>query len=250
MLAWTTRDAFARAGERTISIGVTMIRRPCPLLTTLLGIGIAAVLVAGCGSAAPTSSPTAETTSRPTATPTRTSSIGPSASAAPSVSPSPTPDLGLPHVNAALEDKLPGIIGGITLEKFSMPLSTYMASSTGGDKILYTPWLVKFGKNADDIDLAVAADLTQTETFHAQAIEVPGVDATALSGGFADVARKNKWPVNAKQVGPKSVLEIVDPATDAAGGLGTAYVYATGDVLYVVVTDDPALLLEAMIKLP
>ena len=248
MLASTTRDASARPGRRTISIGVTMIRRPGPSLTTLLGVAIATILVAGCGSAAPTSSPGAQATSRPTATPAPTRTSSPSA--VPSVSPSPTPDLGLPHVNAALEDGLPGIIGGIQLEKFSMPLSTYIASSKGGDKVLYTPWLVKFGKSPDDIDLAVAADLTKTETFHVQAIEVPGVDAPTLSSGFADVARKGKWPVNVKQVGPKSVLEIVDPVTDAAGGLGTAYVYAKGDVLYIVVTDDPALLLEAMIKLP
>jgi hypothetical protein len=154
-------------------------------------------------------------------------------------------------VNAALEDKLPDTIGGIELEKFSMPLSTYMASSKGGDKVLYTPWLVKFGKNADDIDLAVATDLTKTENFFVQAIEVPGVDAAALSSGFAQVARNNKWPVTPRSKGlPKSVLEIVDPATDASGGLGTAYVYASGDVLYIVVTDDVSLLLEALIKLP
>jgi hypothetical protein len=153
-------------------------------------------------------------------------------------------------VNAALEDKLPSVIADIQLEKFSMPLSTYIASSNGGDTVLYVPWLVAFGKTPDDIDLAVAADLTQTENFHAQAIEVPGEDATALSNGFADAARKQKWPVNVRTVGPKTVLEIVDTATADAGGLGTAYVYAKGDVLYVVVTDDPALLLEALIKMP
>lgn len=231
-----------------------MIRRPASSASALLGIGLAAVFAAGCGSATVTASPTATQTVLPTpmaaATTTPASSPSASGSASPSVSPSPSPDLGLPHVNAALEDKLPGVIGGITLEKFSMPLSTYMASSKGGDKALYTPWLVKFGKNPDQIDLAVAADLTQTENFFVQAIQVPGVDAASLTGGFASVARNEKWPVNPKTIATKSVLEIVDPATDAAGGLGTAYVYAKGDIMYIVVTDDASLLVEALILLP
>jgi hypothetical protein len=240
-----------------------MIRRPASFASALLGIGLAAVFAAGCGSATVTASPTAAQTVRttptatatttPTTTPAATPASSPSASesASPAVSPSPspTPDLGLGHVNAALEDKLPGVIGGITLEKFSMPLSTYMASSAGGDKILYTPWLVKFGMNPDQIDLAVAADLTQTENFFVHAIQVPGVDAAALTGGFAAVARKAGWPVTPKSIAATSVLEIVDPATDAAGGLGTAYIYAKGDIMYVIVTDDASLLLEALIDL-
>jgi hypothetical protein len=251
MLASSISDASAQSGERAISIGVTMIRRPHQFFTTLLGVGCTGILLAGCAGATPASPTPSSPTIRPTATRAASLVSSPSVSAAPSDSPSPTENLGLPHVNAALEDKLPGIIGGIQLEKFSWPLSTYVASLKGtGDSALYTPWLVKFGKTTGDVDMAVAADLTQTENFVAHAIEVPGVDAAALNGGFADEARKDKWPVSPKQVGPKNVLEIIDPVTTAAGGLGTAYVYAQGDVLYVVVTDDPALLLEALIKLP
>jgi hypothetical protein len=183
----------------------------------------------------------------PASSPSASGSALPSVSPSPSLSPS--PDLGLPHVDAALEDKLPGTIGGIQLEKFSMPLSNYMASSNGGDKVLYTPWLVKFGKSPDQIDLAEANDLTQTENFFVQAIQVPGVDAASLTGGFASAARNEKWPVTPKSVAATSVLEIVDPATDAAGGLGTAYVYARGDIMYIIVTDDESLLVEALIDL-
>jgi hypothetical protein len=228
-----------------------MIRRPSSSLTTLLGVGLAAILVSGCQSGAASVSPSTGPTSGHTAARSASPVASPSRSAAPTPTPSPTENLNLPHVNAALEDKLPDIIGSIQLEKFSWPLSTYIASlKGGGDSVLYTPWLVAFGKNAGDIDMAVASDLTKKENFFVQAIEVPGVDAATLSGGFAAVARKDKWPVSSKQVGPKNVLEIIDPATSAAGGLGTAYVYAAGDVLYTVVTDDSALLLEALIKLP
>jgi len=152
----------------------------------------------------------------------------------------------LVHVNASLEGKLPGMIGGVTLCTLSMPLSTFIASTKGGDSVLYTPWLAKFGKTPDQIDLAATVDLTQTLNFHEQAIEVPGVDAAALAGGFATVARSKKWPVTPKSIGPVSVLEIVDPATDAAGGLGTAYVFAKSDILYIVVTDDASLMINAL----
>ena len=188
-------------------------------------------------------------TTTPASSPSASGSALPSTSPNASLSPSPSPDLGLPHVDAALEDKLPGTIGGIQLEKFSMPLSNYMASSNGGDKVLYTPWLVKFGKSPDQIDLAEANDLTQTENFFVQAIQVPGVDAASLTGGFASVARNEKWPVTPKSIAATSVLEIVDPATDAAGGLGTAYIYARGDIMYIIVTDDVSLLVEALIDL-
>jgi hypothetical protein len=226
-----------------------MIRRPDSHASALIGIGLAAVFAAGCGSATVTASPTAAQTVLPTPTTTPASSPSASGSASPSACPSPTQDLGLGHVNAALEDKLPGVIGGICLEKFSIPLSTYMASPIGGDKVLYTPWLVKFGKKPDEIDLAEANDLSRTEKFFVQAIQVPGVEAAALTGEFANAARKEKWPVTPKSIAATSVLEIVDPATDAAGGLGTAYVYAKGDIMYIIVTDNESLLIEALIDL-
>ena len=228
-----------------------MIRRPDSHASALIGIGLAAVLATGCGSATMTASPTVTQTVLPQTTATATSASSPSASGStsPSVCPSPNQDLGLGHVNAALEDKLPGVIGGICLEKFSLPLSTYMASPIGGDKVLYTPWLVKFGKSPDQIDLAEANDLTQTENFFVQAIQVPGVEAAVLTGELANVARKEKWPVTPKSIAATSVLEIVDPATDAAGGRGTAYVYAKGDIMYVIVTDNESLLIEALINL-
>jgi hypothetical protein len=154
-------------------------------------------------------------------------------------------------VDAALEDKLPSTIGGVALTKFSAPLSSYVASADAGpDAALYAPWLVKFGKTPDDVDLAVALDIYQTVSFHAEAIQVPGVDAAALIAGFADVARKAGWPVDATSIGTKSVYVIVDPSADPTTGLGSAWVYAKADILYVIVSNDVALRLEAFIRLP
>ena len=153
-------------------------------------------------------------------------------------------------MSVALEDLLPSTIGGVCLEKFSLVLSAYIASPpTGGDKPLYAPWLVKFGKTPDDVNMAVTADLSQPPqiNFNIHAIEVPGVAAATLSSSFAEVARAAGWPVTShpNYLPGKSILEITDPAT---GHLG--YVYASGNVLYIVITDGQDLLNEALYKLP
>ena len=158
--------------------------------------------------------------------------------------------VGLAHVDASLEDLLPSTIGGVCLEKFSLVLSAYVASPpTGGDKPLYAPWLVKFGKTPDDVNMAVTADLAQPPTvnFNIHAIKVPGVAAATLSSSFGEVARAAAWPVTShpNYLPGKSILEITDPST---GHLG--YVYASGDVLYTIITDDQSLLTEALVKLP
>jgi hypothetical protein len=225
------------------------------LLWSVIGI---AILVAGCGGASATASPTAAPTPTiavsaspmPSASPSALPSGSPNGSAAASPSDSGPGSIGLPHVDAALEDLLPSIIGGISLEKFSMPLSSYVASSAGGDKRLYAPWLVNFGKTPDDVNIAISADLTQTENLVIHAIKVPGVADATLSADFANVARAAGWPVNTKSVAAKTVLEIVDPTAVTAGVLPNGYVYAKNNILFVVITDDPSLLLEALIKLP
>ena len=210
------------------------------------------VAVSGCGGPAATSVPTVPATRSPSPVASAVASARPSGSPAASKSPAPTQgaNIVLAHVDAALEDLLPDIIGGIPLEKFSEPLSTLVASTQGGEKLLYAPWLVKFGKTPDDVDVAIAVDWTSRINFHANAIRVPGVTADTLSSGFADVATKAGWPVKKVNFALKSVLEITDPTAAAKSLLGVGYVYARDDVLYIVVTDDSALLLECMIKLP
>ena len=244
---------FATPPGQHLPIGVSMIRRRRkPFLVSLAGLGLAVGALAGCAGGASTPTPATPTASAAApATAVASGSVVVSGSVAPSASPTPNPTLPLQHVDAALEDKLPGIIGGVTLTKFSAPLSSYVGSPDAGpDAALYAPWLVKFGKTPDDVDMAVALDIYQTENFHAQAIEVPGQNAAALISGFTDAATKAKWPVDLTSIGSKSVTVIMDPSADPATGLGTAWVYAKADILYIIVSDDDALRLEAFIKLP
>ncbi len=216
-----------------------MSRRPVSILTSV-SVSLALV-VAACGSSTPTPTPSPQ----PTVPATPTSL--PSDTPIPSPTPTPEPTLPLAHIDAPLEDKLPNVIGGVQLVKFSLPMSTYIASSSGGDKTLLVPWLVKFGKTPDDVNIAIAADLTQVGGFFEQAIQVPGANAISLTGNLGDVARSKDWPTATRDVGGKTLLEVVDPAIQSAGGDGSAYFYASGNVLYIFVTSDDALLLQAAI---
>jgi hypothetical protein len=216
----------------------------------LRGVCLAFVVAVStaCGSSEPpTAEPTA-TTAAPSASAEASTSSSPEASTAPS--PSPTLDLGLPHIDAALEDLLPNTVGHIPLQKFSVPLSTYIASFSGGDNDLLGPWVIHFGMTADEIDMAVATDLTKQIDFFVQGIQVPEAKPADLTAEFARLAREAGWPVTGRTVASRIVLEITDPAAQAAGELATAYVLATGDVMFVIVTDDPSLLVECLIKLP
>jgi hypothetical protein len=95
--------------------------------------------------------------------------------------------------------------------------------------------------------MALAADLTDQENFQIRAIQVPGADAATLSSAFADVARKAGWPVvslpNPASTG-QTILAITNPADGHVGD-----VYAKGDVLYTIITNDYNLLLQALIHL-
>lgn len=258
-----------------------MTRRSGPVASILLAVGVAA-LVGGCGSASSSPSSAARATGRPTAAtlssarasgsqaaaPTTpgasgsgspkasvgaSASAGASASGSASLSAAPSTaclSVGLGSVDPVLEAYLPCTIGGVDLERFSMTLANYMSSSTGGDRELYAPWLVEFGLTPAEVNVAVVADLTDQENFVVHAIKVPGAADAKLASSFADQAKKAGWVVTQKTVTGRQVLEMTDPAAKAAGSLSVGYVLASNHVLYTIITDDPSLLVEALIKLP
>src|ERR1035437_4978257 len=244
-----------------------MIRRSRAAIRTLLGAALVATFVAGCGNATTTATATrlSARTAAPSASVRTAAGTSAGASASPRVSgpvgaPTAEPTLiisaGLAHFDAKLEALLPGTIGDVPLSKLSMPLSTYMASETCtsanpcGDKALYTPWLVEFGKTPDDATLAAVTDLTNTETIAIEAFTVPGIDGAKLSSHFAAQARKAGWTVNPMLIATKSVQELIDPVRQNLGLPSVAYLYSQANVMYLILTDDPALLFQSLIKLP
>jgi hypothetical protein len=245
----------------------------------MAGLALAAILVSACagsatpsGSPAPSShpSPGASSPSGSPSTSSKPSSSGsaaasssanasapasaPASGASGSASPLSSPDcisaLNLPHADPALEAILPCTIGNVNLERFSLKLSDYIASSSGGERDLYAPWLVQFGLTPSDVNMAVVADLTQQENLVIHAIGVPGAADDKLASEFADQGRKAGWSVASRTVAKRPLFEMVDPAAGAAGNASLGYVFASNHVLYAVITDDPSLLVEALIKLP
>jgi len=229
-----------------------MIRRFGPLNKALLGVGLVTMLAAGCGGTTPTATPAQPASHAPTISAGPSGTAGASAGhSSPSVSPSPGQTYPLAHVDAALEDQLPSIIGGITLTKWSMPVSSYIASVTGGDTVLYAAWLVKFGMTPDEVDMALAVDLSGKEVANLRAIQVPGADAATLISGLADVATKAGWTNKTVTSLPKTpVHQIVDPTVDATKIANTAFVYAKGDIVFFVISDDLSVVIQALAALP
>jgi hypothetical protein len=228
-----------------------MVCRLNRLNSTLVGLGLATMLVAGCGSQVPSSPPPGSHSPTVSTRPSGTAS-GSASHPSPTVSPSAGQTYPLAHVNAALEDELPSVVGEVTLTKWSMPVSSYIASVTGGDSILYPAWLVKFGKTPDEVDMAFAEDDLPPVHFNLRAIQVPGADATALVAALSDVATKAGWPVTTNDY-PKQPLVITDPTADATKAADKAYVHAKGDVVFFVVGNpslDLVSIVQALAALP
>jgi hypothetical protein len=229
-----------------------MVRRFERFSSTLAGLGLAAVLAAGCGGTTSTATPIGTASHAPSVSTqpggTVDGSAGHSSSAA---SPNATQTYPLAHVDAALEDKLPSMVGGVTLTKWSMPVSSYIASVTGGDSVLYAPWLVKFGKTPDEVDMALAQDFSGHENANLRAIQVAGSNPTQLSAGLSDVATKAGWPTKTVTSLPKTpVLQIKDPTVDPTKTPNTAFVFVEGDIVFFVISDDLSVVIQALAALP
>jgi hypothetical protein len=232
-----------------------MVRRLYRLNSTLVWLSLATMLAAGCGGTIPSSTPVRTTSHAPTlsAQPSGTAS-GSASRPSSTVSPSAGQTYPLAHVNAALEDELPSVVGEVTLTKWSMPVSSYIASVTGGDSVLYPAWLVKFGKTPDEVDMALAEDLSGNGSDNLRAIQVPGADPTALVSGLSDAATKAGWSNKTVTSLPKTpVLQITDPTADATKTPNTAFVYAKGDIVFFVIGNpslDLVSIVQALAALP
>jgi hypothetical protein len=226
-----------------------MNRRAQNSLAALFIAALATVAVAGCGGASATAVPThGATPASAIATSSGAPSIAPSGSGV-AASPTPTDEvLPLPHADAKLEATLPKELGGITLQTYSLSLSVYLGNVTGGDSVLYTPWLVSMGKISDQVTMAVATDATRTVNVIVQAFAVPGVTDAKILSAYGEAATSKGWPVESKTLVQKAGLSVTDPAP--SGSLSVGFAYAKNGVLYVVVTDDGPTLVEALARLP
>ena len=138
-----------------------------------------------------------------------------------------------------LEALLPDEIGGAPTEKLSMSGTDLIGDGSGEDLAVI---LTQFGKQPSDL----SAGLAGAAGIDIIAYRVQGIDANALFQAFLQLIGNEDNVVSDANLGGKAIKKIVTLEGD------TSYVYASGDVLFIVEASDaaaPALLEEVFTKL-
>ena len=172
-----------------------------------------------------------------------TVSVAPST---PAVSTAPSAPADLPSEDPALEALLPDEIGGESTEKLSMRGDGLVAA--GSSDPTFAAFIERLDAQPDQVGVAYAYTLeSEVQAF---AYQVEGVDTDRLvdelqaSVQAQDAATDVTWSEDS--LGDKQVrIGQAAEATDAS-----IYLYGSGDVVFIIVTDDPALAAEVATGLP
>lgn len=158
------------------------------------------------------------------------------------------PSFSFPSEDKDLENRLPSQINGVTLVKYSVKGTTFLASGSSNSQDLID-LLTALGKTPNDLSVAFAGDPSGGLDVQIGAFRVAGADSNALLTAFVAASQKSTpgQVVTQANVGGKNVTNIVDPADTSTS---PTYVYGNGDVLFYVLTPDPALAATALQQLP
>jgi hypothetical protein len=164
----------------------------------------------------------------------------PGAPILPEPTPAPTPDLSTPE--GYLTSLLPPTIAGRDLTIQVYPGK--VALTADGIK-LFTPVLKDQGKTIDDVTVAAASDGAGTAI---QGFRIAGGDSAPLEPVLVKVLRESGLIGKKAKTEP---VQIVGKSVDSIQtSLGTAYLYPSGDVLWLVQAPDDAALNEVFTALP
>jgi hypothetical protein len=158
-----------------------------------------------------------------------------------------SPNASLPngHQFPALEALLPSTISGAPLQK---------VSATGADEWGEEPWsismtgfLAQHGKTPRDFRYAQAWDPENAEDPDLGVFQVPGLDAAVLLPAVVDASRPATagLTTSTDTIGGKPVTIETNPS-----GAPPLYLYAHGDTLYYVGTEDAGLASDFLAGLP
>ena len=198
------------------------------------------VLILGCaGSPSSPSSPTSATAAPSSAA----LPSSPAATASPSeITPAP-PQASLPslpaifsnHADPALEGQLPTEVSGTVLLHYSLTFADVL--DDGGDHAAIDAFLQGIGKTRSDGSFAAALDPTNSVTGGIFAFKVSGADTATLLAGIVAVEQSDLGGDATTQqatVGGKTVTIL----SRGTGVNDTEWIYALGDVVFVVHADD------------
>lgn len=207
-----------------------------------VAIGAAIVLVLmGCSSSA-SNSPSTAAGGSPAATSSASTALSSSAPSAVATTPSTPAGPSLPavtssHADPALEAVLPAEISGTSMQRSSATFAALIAS--GGDRTVIDAFLQSLGKSESDGTYAAAFDPTNTVGGGIFAFKIVGVNSSVLLPAIVSVEQADLGAgatTTQATVGGKSVTVV----TIGSGVNDTEWVYAHGDVVFVVHASDEA----------
>jgi hypothetical protein len=216
------------------------------LLPTLAILAVVLVL-ASCQSAAPSASPTS------TPAPTEAPTPEPTEAATDGTEPTDAASGGLPNFNAdpALEAQLPDEIRGTTLTKFSFRAADVLdEGSVDEETQRFLETITGMGASLDDVSLAFAADMSGGLNVQLIAFRVAGANADQLLAAIVAEAESDAGPgdqIGEANLGGKTVTTLVEASSTTDG---PAYLYASGDTVYLTQSPDETLAAEALAALP
>ena len=157
-------------------------------------------------------------------------------------SPAPTP---CDHCAPDLEALLPTRIGSTALTLNSYDGPDFAATGTPANRQQLDTLLARLGKTENDLSVAQATDPTATLAFQEGIFRVSGVDPIVLRDG---------WVAAQQQASPRISVTTVDIAgqhierlsTTGVVSEGVTYVVPRGDMLYLILADDPVLVKQAI----
>jgi hypothetical protein len=219
------------------------VRRLLPVFAIVTFV----LVLANCQSAAPSGSPTS-----PAATPTQASTPEPTEEATEDAGPTDGAP-GLPDFNAdpALEAQLPNEIRGTTLTKFSFRAADVLDEGAVDEETQrFLETITGMGASLDDVSLAFAADMSGGLNVQLIAFKVAGANANQLLAAIVAEAETDAGPgdqIGEASLGGKTVTTLLDASSSTDG---PAYLYASGDTVYLAQSPDDALAGEVLAALP
>jgi hypothetical protein len=150
------------------------------------------------------------------------------------------------HGAPDLEARLPTMIGGKALTRYSYDGVTFLGTGNDQNRAQLTELLGKLGRGPADLSIAQASDPTGFLTFQEGIFRVAGTQPDVLQPAWIaaqEQATRGRLVQTEAQVAGVSLTKLVDPESDVGA---TTYVIPRGDSLVLIRADDTALVTEAL----
>ncbi len=226
----------------------TSTRQPGRVIARAAALLVLAAVVAACGTSSATPGPTTQTGIPPA------SPAAPASALASGVPASPAPETPEPSVDRhgvpELEALLPASVGGVALERLSLTGADFHALGTDDSRARLDDMLEALGRTMADLAVADAGDPTGRAVLEVGILRVAGSEPARLLSEWAasnQAVKPGQIAVTSATIDGRRLTKLVD-STRPVGG--STWAFAIGDTIFLVAADDPALLSDALAKLP